>query len=132
MTPQVQASEPNLFELSGHETHITYSTSSIDGKPRLSFKDPEFDESFAGQEVRTLDSELGTLVTVSLMKTIDRGYTSMTLVIPSVALAGHTSQPLSTVCIISRHIAGIQPGHTGARQTYHTVKLNGTAKLVEF
>src|SRR5437764_6783901 len=131
MTPQVQASEPNLFELSGYDTTITYSTSGIDGKPRLSFKDAEFDESFTGTDIRTLDSELGTLVTVSLMKSIDRGYTSMTLLIPSIALGGQTSHPLATLCIISRHITGIQPGHTGARQTYHTVKLNGTAKLVE-
>ena len=132
MTPRVQTSEPNLFELSGYGTQITYSTSGIDGKPHLSFKNAEFNESFAGTDIRTLDSELGKLVTVSLVKTVDQGYTSATVLIPSVALGGQTSQPLSTLCIISRHIAGIQPGQTGARQTYNSVNLNGTAKLVVF
>lgn len=132
MTPQAQALQPNLFELSGHGTHITYSTSGIDGRPRFSFRDAHFNENFTGDQIRTLDSELGTLVTVSLKRSVDRGYTSATLLVPGVTLGGQTSQHISTVCIVTVHITGIQPGHTGAQQTYNTVTLQGTAQLVEF
>ena len=36
---QTQTVEPNNFELSGNDIHITYSTSGIDGKPHFSYQD---------------------------------------------------------------------------------------------
>lgn len=132
MTPQAQQSEPNLYELAGHHTHVTYATSGIDGQPHLSFKNQAFNKSFTGAEIRTEDSELGKLVSVSLKVSIDTGSTSMTLLIPSVAMGNQNSRPLHTLCIISVHTGPIAPGHVGARQTYEAVALEGTAKLVQF
>src|SRR5579883_3230649 len=86
-----QNAEPNLFELHGHETHITYSTTSTAGKPQLVYRNNEQNYSFSGDEIRTQDSELGTLVSVSLVRTIDQGSTSLTLVVPSVNLAGSSN-----------------------------------------
>lgn len=130
-TPQTQL-EPNLFELSGHHTHITYSTSGIDGKPHFSFRNQHFNKAFTGQEIRTEDSELGKLVTVSLMVTIDTGATTATLLIPSIAMGSQQSQPLHTFCIISVHSGPIAPGHQGQGQTYEAVELNGSARHVQF
>jgi hypothetical protein len=57
---------PNLYQLKGHGLHVTYSTSSIDGRPRLSYQDTHQMHSFVGDEIRTDPSEIGTLVTVTL------------------------------------------------------------------
>jgi len=132
MTPKAQQSEPNLYELTGYDTQVTYSTTGITGQPQLSFKNKVFNKNFTGGEIRTEDSELGKLVSVTLKPSVDTGTTSMTLLVPSVALGNQTSQPLHTLCIISVHTGPIAPGHVGARRTYESVALNGTAKLVKF
>lgn len=127
-----QNAEPNLFELHGHETHITYSTTSVAGKPQLVYRNNEQSYSFSGDEIRTQDSELGTLVSVSLVKTIDQGSTSLTLVVPSVNLAGAQQQHIKTLAIVTKHVVGVQPLQKGARELYHEVSLEGKAELVQF
>ncbi|HLG60691.1 MAG TPA: hypothetical protein VKY19_02085 [Ktedonosporobacter sp.] len=127
-----QNAEPNLFELHGHETHITYSTTSTAGKPQLVYRNNEQNYSFSGDEIRTQDSELGTLVSVSLVRTIDQGSTSLTLVVPSVNLAGEQQQHIKTLAVVTKHLVGIQPLQKGARELYHEVSLEGKAELVQF
>src|SRR5271165_1733529 len=132
MTPQTAAVQANLFELSGHGTSIAYSTTSIDGKPRFHYKDHNVDLNFSGSEIRTEDSELGKLVTVSIKRTIDTGNTTATLLLPAVDLAGANERPLTTVVIVSKHIGPIHPGHTGQEQDYAATVLHGHAKFVVF
>ena len=127
-----QNAEPNLFELHGHEAHITYSTTSIGGKPQFVYRDKEQSYSFSGDEIRTQDSELGTLVSVSLVRTVDQGSTSLTLVLPSVNLAGETQQHFKTFAVVTKHLVGIQPGQKGARELYHEFSLEGKAQFVVF
>ncbi len=127
-----QNAEPNLFELHGHDTHITYSTTSVTGKPQLVYRNSEQSYNFSGDDIRTQDSELGTLVSVSLVKTIDQGSTSLTLVVPSVNLAGEQQQPIKTLAVVTKHLVGIQPGQKGARELYHEVSLEGKAESVLF
>ena len=50
----VALSTPNLYQLHGHHLHITYSTSSIDGKPRFQYHDPFQTLQFSGDQIRTL------------------------------------------------------------------------------
>ena len=78
----VALSTPNLYQLHGHHLHITYSTSSIDGKPRFQYHDPFQTLQFSGDEIRTIASEIGTLVTVTIRLTVDSGSTSSTLSCP--------------------------------------------------
>lgn len=124
--------EPNLFELHGHDAHITYSTTSVAGKPQLVYRTKEQSYSFSGDDIRTQDSELGTLVSVSLVRTIDQGSTSLTLVVPSVNLAGEQQQHIKTLAVVTKHIVGVQPLQKGARELYHEVSLEGKAEFVEF
>lgn len=56
----------NVFELTCSDTQITYSTTSIAGTPQFSYSGPRGDHSFSGDEIATLDSALGTEVTVTL------------------------------------------------------------------
>src|SRR5437870_4906268 len=81
-----QPAQPNLYQLSGGGLHITYSSTSIEGKPHFQYHDTHGQASFAGDQVRTQESELGTLVTVYLMRTVDTGSTTLTVLLPRVNL----------------------------------------------
>lgn len=39
---------PNLYQLSGQHLHVTYSTTSLDGKPILTYQDSHQGKSFKG------------------------------------------------------------------------------------
>jgi hypothetical protein len=75
---------PNLCQRQGHQLHVTYSTTSIDGKPQFTYWDASQTLNFRGDEVRTLDSEVGTLESVTTLPTIDNGSTSFSLLVPLV------------------------------------------------
>ena len=86
--------QPILFALTGSGVHLTYSSTSISGKPQLTYQDSGQTRQFSGDEIRRLDHpDLGTLVSVSLVKTVDAGSTSLTVVVPRVALPGRTPRP---------------------------------------
>jgi hypothetical protein len=130
-TAQQQPVEPNLFELSNQEIHVTYSSTSFTGQAQLSYHSPTGILTFQGQDIRIEQSELGILVSVTIVKTIDTGSTSLTLLLPHVNLAGSTQQPIHTVAIITRHLFGVLP-RTGAQELYKVEHLSGMARLVEF
>ncbi len=77
---------PNLYELHGQHLRVTYSTTSFDGTARLDYKDAHQSLHFMGDQIRQLDTEIGTLVTVTTFKTIDTGSKSFSLLLPHVNL----------------------------------------------
>lgn len=126
--------KPDLFELSNDHVQITYSTTSLSGQPLLTYKDennPQFASAFSGSEIRTEKSELGLLVSASVFKTIDQGYTSLTLVLPDIVLAEAQGQSFNTIAVITNHLLGIRPGFQGAREIYSVLQLSGTARFVQ-
>ncbi|GAC1423475.1 MAG: hypothetical protein PVS3B3_12890 [Ktedonobacteraceae bacterium] len=133
--PVVQSSaqhvEPNLFELSNDEMQITYSSTSFTGQAQLNYHTHASVLTFQGQDIRVEKSELGTLVTVSIIRTVDTGYSSLTLLLPHVNLAGSNQQNISTVVILTRHLFGILP-HAGAQELYTVQNVQGVALFVEF
>jgi hypothetical protein len=50
-------STPDLYDLQGHHLQISYSTTSIDGKPRFQYPDQFQALQLSGDQIRTLDSE---------------------------------------------------------------------------
>lgn len=126
-----QQNQPNLFELTGDAT-ISYSTSSFAGPPHFSYHDSQFDVQVSGADIRTADHELGKLVTITLVKTVDAGFTTVTLLIPSFRTGTHTEQRFETAGILCRHLTSFLPSQQAALQTYKALKLHGTAKHVEF
>ena len=61
----------NMFSLTGGGLHIGYSTTSIDGKPRMTYQDPMRSLSFQGDEIRKVEGDLGTVVSVTIVRTVD-------------------------------------------------------------
>ena len=44
--------EPNLYEVHGHGIHVTYSTTSITGKPLFNYHDAAQTKNFSGDQIQ--------------------------------------------------------------------------------
>jgi hypothetical protein len=124
----------NMFTLSGGSLQVSYSTSGIDGKPHFSYQDPMRALSFTGDEIRRVECDLGTLVSVSIVRTIDAGSTSFSVMIPRVNLpAPFSNVPVQTDGVTTHHAFSIIPTfNQGQRDFYHVTALQGTAANVVF
>lgn len=132
MAQAQQTVSPNLYHLSGHHLHVTYSTSSIDGKPILSYQDSHQSKSFKGDQIRTVECDLGTLVSVTLHVTVDVGSTTFSLFIPRMRIAQGESASVRTDCVTTLHSMPFAPVVHGQLDTYTVVTLHGTAQHVVF
>jgi len=122
---------PNLFTLTGHHLSITLALTGIDGQPHFTYHDTQRALNFTGDEITVEDTALGRQATVAIVKTVDAGNTTFTLLIPFVNLISG-SHAITTLGITAMHrtsIAGI--GH-GQLTTYHPTVLQGTADQVQF
>jgi hypothetical protein len=124
--------QPNLYELSSHGVHITYSTTSITGKPILTYHDAVQTRTFTGDEIQTQTTSIGTLVTVFLMRIADGPSTSFTLLIPAVRLAGPEVVTVSTEGITTLHRSTLMGPPLGQLELYTLHPLEGTARFVVF
>ena len=121
----------NLFELFGGSIQVSYASTSILGGPILSYRDPQRNLSFRGEEIRSQDTELGELITVTLEAIPDLRTITFTLILPivTVMLQSHgihirvpgvtTTNPTT--------IAGPPPG---PQKLYSVVNLQGTAQFI--
>ena len=126
--------KPNLFTLVGRNTQVTFAASSLTGQPQLHYQDPERNLAFTGDEIRSLDTEIGTLITVSLEEIPDLRTVTLSLLLPTINLGEWSEISFSTRAILTTHhitIGGPQL-LKGALQTYRVLSLRGTAKAVEF
>jgi hypothetical protein len=128
-----QKAEPNLYDFKGVGVTVSYSTSSTDGQPRLSYKKGRLELNFAGDDITALEASIGTLVTVTIAKTVDRGFTTFSILLPGIALANSAAkQAFRTLGITTTHSTSIAGPVKGAQETYKALPLRGSAKLVQF
>jgi hypothetical protein len=125
---------PNSFQLQGGGISVSYSTTGIDGKPHLSYQDAFISSSFSGDQINTVKTSIGSLVTVVIRLTVDSGSTSFTVLIPVVNLpAPDLPIPIETVGITTVHRFSIVPRfNQGQIELYSVTPLVGTAIHVEF
>jgi len=125
---------PNLYVLSGGGIHVTYSTTGIAGQPHLSYSSSFINHTFTGAQITTTPSPLGTLVTVTIIMTVDTGSTSFTLLVPRVNLNNiQDSVQITTEGITTHHRFSIFPAAMhGQVDTYSVQELTGRASHVEF
>jgi hypothetical protein len=124
--------EPNLYVVHGQDVQVTFSTTSFNGKPQLTYHDATQARQFTGDEITIEDTAIGQLVTVVLSLTVDLGSTTFSLVVPAVRLSGTGPQPISTLGITAVHRTTIAGPPTGQATTYRVVRLRGTAERVDF
>ncbi|MCS6916013.1 MAG: hypothetical protein RMK29_21740 [Myxococcales bacterium] len=132
MTERIFAAD--LFDLTAGDTHITYSTSSIAGTPRLTYQDGSESRGFSGEEIRHVDTEIGAQVSVTLSQVPDRDTLTLTLILPQVNLPYGSEAQIDAVAILTTAKTTIGgPGLVeGAVQSYRVMVLSGTARTVEF
>ncbi|AKT36781.1 hypothetical protein [Chondromyces crocatus] len=125
--------ELNLYELSCEEASISYSESGIDGKPQLSYAIPDRSYVFRAEEIRTVPTELGRQLSVTLEATPDLEALTLTLLLPPVNLDGEASA-ISTIAIVTRHRSSVGGPRMvrGQVLSYETLSLTGLARAVVF
>ncbi|MEP7121556.1 MAG: hypothetical protein ABJE95_11620 [Byssovorax sp.] len=123
----------NAFDLQGKQLHVSYTTSGIDGKAHFNYHDAHQTLSFRGDEIRTVETEIGTLVSVFIKRTVDLGSTTFSILIPTTNLDATRTAPIATRGITTIHkFSIIQAFNHGQTEIYSTVILNGTARAVVF
>ncbi len=136
-TPKVLTSTPvapNLYDLRGGRLHISYSTTSISGRPLFTYQDRTRTLSFSGDQIQVEKvANLGTVVTVVIRRTIDSGNTTFSLVVPDVTLGRDRTANITTEGITTIHRFSMLPAdQQEQRSIYRVTTLKGTAKLVAF
>ena len=131
---QVSTQHANNFSLSGRGIHVDYSSTSINGQPRLTYHDHLRNLSFAGADIRTVEApDIGTIVSVTLAITVDVGSTTFSVLIPNVVVPAPTgSAPVTTEGITTIHRMPFARPMPGQRELYNTVRLTGVASHFDF
>ena len=143
MSGPITAKVANKFELSGNGTTISYSSTGPGGKPSLSYKDGKFNMQFSGDQIRTEDSELGELVTVTLAgggggpepqrHSAHSGHRSGERQFPTSDYAGDPKPaPRWDPCRYTRRAAGLRPENAeGHREPYRARDRRGAPLVLE-
>ena len=131
--PPITTRTPNLYRLHGNNLQVTYSTSGFDGKPHLQYHDTFQTLHFSGDQIRTLSTEIGTLVTVTIRMTVDTGSTAFTLLVPPVNLEESNIVDITTYGITTiRRFSIVPEFNQGQIDSYAVTELRGTAAHVVF
>lgn len=124
---------PNQYDLKGPGVSISYSTSSLVGRPQLSFKKGRQTLTFTGDEIGVSATQIGTLVTVTIAAVVDRDSTTFSFLLPAVQLSTPSSkQSFRTIGLTTVHKTTIAGPPKGVQQTYKAVALTGSARQVAF
>ena len=124
---------PNLFELHGDCLAVTYSTGSVQGTSLLTYQDAHRSLRFAGDDIRSVETEIGELVSVTLATTPDLGSTTFTLLLPAVNLATSDTAPVDADGVTTIHRSSIAPSLLhGQTEISQVSRLTGPARAVEF
>jgi hypothetical protein len=128
---------PNQYHLNGGGISVAYYPDGFGpiregrGPLHLVYQDAFRSLAFYGEEVRTVEvPDLGTVVSVTIVETVDTGYTSFSLLIPDVDLpTDQSSVFIRTEGITTVHrIFAALIGHPQS-ETYTVTSLNGTAAV---
>jgi hypothetical protein len=136
--------QPNLYKLSNSQyagdgkLNVSYLTHSgpatqqfPQGPPRFTYDDGNQTLSFAGTEVDVAQTELGTIVSVVIRRTIDLGSTTFSLLVPRVNLVPGQPAAIQTDGITANHKLPLAPGlGQGQQDEFSVTPLQGTASDV--
>ena len=129
-----QPLQANRFVLRGEGLEITYDETTFAGPPQLTYQVVQgvHSRTFSGNELSSKESDIGTLVTVTLEAIPDDKRTLFTLLIPTINVTETNEVPFETLAIyttVRDSIIGPK-GVRGAVESYQCVQLEGTAQFV--
>jgi hypothetical protein len=121
--------QPTSWNLFGGGIHVSYSVAG----PTFIYQDPHRVLHFTGGQIRVVDvPDIGVLVSVTIILTVDTGSTTFTLVLPRVNLpappALPSAVPVTTEAITTVHHFSLIPSlQHGQQDFYRVTTLHGTA-----
>lgn len=129
--------QPNRFVLqsSDGKTKVDYETSSFIGQATLNLAQGPSPISpirhFAGSQIRSRNTEIGKLVSVTTQVTVDTGSTSFSILIPAITLTSTSDhKTFTTEAIVTSHSGPNSVPQTGVHETYQFIPLSGEATFV--
>ena len=127
--------QPNRFVLHSQDgkTKVDYEASNFIGQPTLNLTQPPGHpiRHFSGSQIRAVNTEIGTLVSVTTRLTIDTGATSFSVLIPAISLTSISDQKaFDTEAIITNHSGPNSIPHAGVHETYTFIPMKGEASFV--
>ena len=121
---------PNEYRLHNQGVKVTYVTNNFQGGPTFTYDDGKA-KTFRGPDVRILQTEIGNLVSVTLLETIDTGSTSYSVLIPIISLPNTTAnQKFHTAGVKTAHKTFLSPPPKSLIESYQVDKLEGVAQSV--
>ena len=127
--------QANLFDLQNATLKIDFSASSLDGRPQLRYRKGAVDLNFRGNQIRQKQTEIGTLVSVTLKSVPDSRSIVLSLLLPQVNVPlNHPSAAVSVKAFETTVRTSIGGPNlvNGPVQTYKVYALRGTARSVVF
>ena len=127
--------QPNRFVLqsSDGKTKVDYESTSFVGQPTLNLTQPPGHpiRHFAGSQIRRVNTEIGTLVSVTTHITVDTGSTSFSILLPAVTLTSPSDhKTIATEAIVTHHTGPNSVPATGVHETYTFIPMKGEASFV--
>lgn len=120
--------KPGVFILRGGDLHIVFAPSASDGQPHLEYCDSSRTLTFSGNQIRTLETEIGTMVTATIQLIPDVGNTSFTLIVPQVNLQSPETQ-IHTFGVTTHHRTPfILIPASSQTETYKVTELQGVVQ----
>jgi hypothetical protein len=130
---RLQLIEPNNYTFKGKDIEVHYSATSKNGEPLMSYRDSEREVRARGKEIRQEQTELGTLVTLTLAPDADAGQLDFTLVLPRAVLGNNgDAVRLVTEGLITRTMLPPRLAIASGRQlqTYRVVRMKGQGNFI--
>ena len=99
----------------------------------MTYQDPHQGMTFHGDDLRTVECDLGTLISVTMRMTVDTGSTSLSVFVPRMRIEQSSIAAVHTDCVTTVHRFSVIPSfNLGQLDTYTLVQLRGTAQFVVF
>jgi hypothetical protein len=122
---------PNQFDLFSKRVHVQYATTSIDGKPRLTYRDRGVDRTFVGDEIRTEDTSVGRLVSVTLSVVPDLHTVTFSFFLPTLNIDREAHVVTEGLYTTQRTSIGGPQLVRGQLESWRSVTLSGIARSVQ-
>lgn len=130
----VQLGTPDLYQLHGGGISLTFHPVFVGARPNLVYQDHHRTLTFTGDQIRRVEvPDLGSVISVTLVQTVDTGSTTFSFLLPRVSLPNHlgASTPISTEGITTMHrLSPVPAANLGQRDVYTFTPLHGTASSV--
>lgn len=122
---------PNQFDLFSKHVHVTYSTTSISGKPLLTYTFRTKAQSFSGDQIRAEDTAIGRLITVVTETVPDLHTVSFSFLLPTLNIEREAHIVTEGIYTTTRSSIGGPALVKGQVESWRVISLSGIARAVQ-